>query len=68
MDEGERRAADKIIDAWQAARQRAAASLAPDLLAFVAEIADFSGNTTIQVRARVLLAHIDLAAKKAVGR
>jgi hypothetical protein len=51
---------------WHALRHRAATLLIPDLLAFVEEVADFSGNSDLQVRARVLLARIDLETKKLV--
>ena len=47
------------------ARKLAAEALAPDLLTFVEDVANFSGNTELQIRARVLAARVDLEAKKA---
>jgi len=47
------------------ARKLGAEVLALDLLAFVEDIADFAGNSDLQIRARVLAARVDLEAKKA---
>jgi hypothetical protein len=50
------------------ARKLGAEALALDLLAFVEEISDFSGNTDLQIRARVLAARVDLEIKKAAKK
>jgi hypothetical protein len=57
-----------VEEARRAARQLATADLAPELLSLLEEIADFSGNSTLQIRARVLLARIDLEAKHWLAR
>lgn len=48
-------------------RRRAAEAIALDLLTFVEDVANFYGNTDLQIRARVLIAQVDSEEKRVVA-